>query len=61
MNVILVFPIKCIYTVLRVTKSAFNQDFEITRTCVSSKGFCIFNLLKQFNIIVYCSGIKKSH
>lgn len=34
---------------------------RITRTCVSSKGFCIFNLLKQFYIIVYCSGIRKSH
>lgn len=46
--------------VLRVTKSAFNQDFEITCTCISSKGFCIFNLLKQFYINVYCSGIEKS-
>lgn len=27
--------------------------------CVFFKGFCIFNFLKQFNIIVYCFGIKK--
>lgn len=54
-------PLSAFIQYLELLSLPSTKILRITQTCVSSKGFCIFNLLKQFYIIVYCSGIRKSH